>query len=204
MKRMIMTLVAVWVMITSMNAQRLTNIQAEARFITDKMVVELGLSSVQRNSILNINLNYLNGIRSYRDIDAYGWHYRNKQLKRMMTARQWKRFKDSYYFYRPIGWQNHVYVHHIYTKYPKHNWGHDKRRPRPECSYGRPGWPGGTHVTYGPGKPGKHTSITNTTRSGSTTRRNGSTIEIGMMMMMIEIMTGMKTKIKTEIKTNIR
>ena len=85
MKRMIMTLVAVWMMITSMNAQRLTNIQAEARFITDKMVVELGLSSAQRNSILNINLNYLNGIRSYRDIDAYGWHYRNKQLKRMMT-----------------------------------------------------------------------------------------------------------------------
>ena len=152
MKRMIMTLVAVWMMITSMNAQRLTNIQAEARFITDKMVVELGLSSIQRNSILNINLNYLNGIRSYRDIDAYGWHYRNKQLKRMMTARQWKRFKDSYYFYRPIGWNNHVYVHHIYTKYPKHNWGHDKRRPRPECSYGRPGWPGGTLVTYRPGK----------------------------------------------------
>ena len=98
MKRMIMTLVAVWMMITSMNAQRLTNIQAEARFITDKMVVELGLSSAQRNSILNINLNYLNGIRSYRDIDAYGWRYRNKQLKRIMTARQWKRFKNSYYF----------------------------------------------------------------------------------------------------------
>ena len=36
MKRMIMTLVAVWMMITSMNAQRLTNIQAEARFITDR------------------------------------------------------------------------------------------------------------------------------------------------------------------------
>lgn len=52
MKRMIMTLVAAWMMIASMNAQRLTDIQAEARFITDKMVVELGLSSVQRNSIL--------------------------------------------------------------------------------------------------------------------------------------------------------
>lgn len=47
------------------------------------------------------------------------------------------------------------------------------------------------------------TSITSTIRSGSTTRRSGSTIEIGMMMM-IEIMTGMMTKIKTEIKTNIR
>ena len=51
MKRIMMTIVAAWMMITSMNAQRLTNIQAEARFITDKMVVELGLSSAQRNSI---------------------------------------------------------------------------------------------------------------------------------------------------------
>ena len=147
MKRMMITFVATWMMITSMTAQRLTNIQAEARFITDKMIVELGLSNAQRNNLLNINFAYLDGIRSYRDIDAYGWKYRNKQLKRMLTPNQWKRFKDSYYFYRPIGWQNHVYVHHIYTKYPKHNWGHDKRRPRPECSYGRPGWPG---------KPGKH------------------------------------------------
>ena len=30
MKRIIMTLVAVWMMITSMNAQRLTNIQVES------------------------------------------------------------------------------------------------------------------------------------------------------------------------------
>ena len=34
MKRIMMTIVAAWMMITSMNAQRLTNIQAEARFIT--------------------------------------------------------------------------------------------------------------------------------------------------------------------------
>ena len=76
MKRTLLAIVAAFVMITSANAQRLTDIQAEARFITDKMIVELGLNSVQRNSLLNINLNYLDGIRSYRDIDAYGWHYR--------------------------------------------------------------------------------------------------------------------------------
>ena len=80
MKRTLLAIVAAFMMIASVNAQRLVDIQTEARFITDKMVVELGLSSVQRNSILNI----------------------------------------------------------------------------PECSYGRPGWPGGTHVTYGPGKPDKH------------------------------------------------
>ena len=48
-------------------------------------------------------------------------------------------------------------------------------------------------------------------RSGSTTRRSGSTTEIGMTMMMttmtmtmIEIMTGIMTGMMTKIKTNIR
>ena len=135
-------------MFTSANAQRLTDIQAEARFITDKMVVELGLSNVQRNNILNINLTYLDGIRSYRDIDANGWKYRNKQLKRMLTAQQWKRYKEASYFYRPIGWRNNAYIHNIYAKYPKQNWR--KEGPRPACN---------TRPPYGPrpdfkGKPG--------------------------------------------------
>lgn len=135
MKRTLLAIVAAFVMITSANAQRLTDIQAEARFITDKMIVELGLNSVQRNSLLNINLNYLDGIRSYRDIDAYGWHYRNKQLKRMLTAKQWKRFKEAYYFYHPIGWNNNTYIYNIYNKYPKHNYR--PSHPYPHY-YGKP------------------------------------------------------------------
>lgn len=135
MKRTLLAIVAAFVMITSANAQRLTDIQAEARFITDKMIVELGLNSVQHNSLLNINLNYLDGIRSYRDIDAYGWHYRNKQLKRMLTAKQWKRFKEAYYFYHPIGWNNNTYIYNIYNKYPKHNYR--PSHPHPHY-YGKP------------------------------------------------------------------
>ena len=135
MKRTLLAIVAAFVMITSANAQRLTDIQAEARFITDKMIVELGLSNVQRNSLMNINLNYLDGIRSYRDIDAYGWHYRNKQLKRMLNARQWKRFKEAYYFYHPIGWNNNTYIYNIYNKYPKHNYR--PNHPHPHY-YGKP------------------------------------------------------------------
>ncbi len=108
-------------MTTSMNAQRLTDITAEARFITDKMVVELGLSNIQRNNILNLNLTYLDGINSYRDLDGNGWKYRNKQMKAMLSAKQWKKYKESYYFYRPIGWRNNAYVHNIYGKYPKQN-----------------------------------------------------------------------------------
>ena len=135
MKRTLLAIVAAFVMITSANAQRLTDIQTEARFITDKMIVELGLSNVQRNSLMNINLNYLDGIRSYRDIDAYGWHYRNKQLKRMLNARQWKRFKEAYYFYHPIGWNNNTYIYNIYNKYPKHNYR--PNHPHPHY-YGKP------------------------------------------------------------------
>lgn len=135
MKRTLLAIVAAFVMITSANAQRLTDIQAGASFITDKMIVELGLNSAQRNSLLNINLNYLDGIRSYRDIDAYGWHYRNKQLKRMLNARQWKRFKEAYYFYHPIGWNNNTYIYNIYNKYPKHNYRPNHHHPH---YYGKP------------------------------------------------------------------
>lgn len=138
MKRTLLAIVAAFVMITSANAQRLTDIHTEARFITDKMIVELGLSNVQRNSLMNINLNYLDGIRSYRDIDAYGWHYRNKQLKRMLNDRQWKRFKEAYYFYHPIGWNNNTYIYNIYNKYPKHNYRHNHHHPH---YYGKPGKP---------------------------------------------------------------
>ena len=135
MKRTLLAIVAAFVMITSANAQRLTDIQAEARFITDKMIVELGLNSAQRNSLMNINLNYLDGIRSYRDIDAYGWHYRNRQIKRMLNAKQWKRFKEAYYFYHPIGWNNNTYIYNIYNKYPKHNYR--PNHPHPHY-YGKP------------------------------------------------------------------
>ena len=121
MKRTLLAIAAAIVMITSANAQRLTNIQAEASLITDKMMVELGLSKAHRNSILSINLSYLNGINSYRDIDAYGWQYRNKQLRRIMSPKQWRRFCESYYFYRPISWRDRAYVHNIYVKYPKHD-----------------------------------------------------------------------------------
>ena len=158
MRRTLLAIVAAMMMFTSAKAQRLTDIQAEARFITDKMVVELGLSNVQRNNILNINLTYLDGIRSYRDIDSNGWKYRNKRLKRMLSAKQWKKYKEAYYFYRPISWRNDAYVHNIYAKYPKQkNWRKDGPRPdfkndkrRPDFPKGKPG------ADFKNGKPGKH------------------------------------------------
>lgn len=119
MKRLAMTIAATLMMVLSVSAQRLTGIRAEARYITDMMVAELGLTTAQRNSILNINLTYLNGINSYRDIDSWGWSQRNKQIRRMLSAKQWKRYKAAKCFYRPIGWRDGDYVHNIYARYPQ-------------------------------------------------------------------------------------
>ena len=119
MKRLVLTLAVALVTALSASAQRLANIQVEARFITDKMVLELGLSNVQRNNILQLNLSYLDAINSYRDIDGKAWKHRNKELRRMMSDRQWKRYKESSYFYQPIDWRSNAYVHNIYTRYPE-------------------------------------------------------------------------------------
>lgn len=70
MKRLVLTLAVALVTALSASAQRLANIQVEARFITDKMVLELGLSNVQRNNIMQLNLSYLDAINSYRDING--------------------------------------------------------------------------------------------------------------------------------------
>ena len=137
MKRTFLAIVAMLMMTLAVSAQRLTDIIAEARFITDKMVLELGLNNTQRNSILQLNLNYLNGINGYRDIDANGWKYRNKQMKKMLSSKQWKMYRDAYYFYRPIGWNNNAYVHNIYARYPKAPKGQMRpgrpKGPRPQC-----------------------------------------------------------------------
>lgn len=45
MKRMILTMVAMIMMITSVSAQRIDNANMEARILTDKMTEELGLNS---------------------------------------------------------------------------------------------------------------------------------------------------------------
>lgn len=119
MKRLALTLAVALITALSASAQRLTNIRAEARFITDKMVLELGLTNVQRNSILQLNLGYLDAINSYRDINGKAWKHRNKELHRMMSDSQWRRYREAYYFYQPISWRSNAYVHNIYTRYPE-------------------------------------------------------------------------------------
>lgn len=132
MKKSVFTLLAVFVMSLSASAQKLANVQAEARFVTDKMVLELGLSNVQRNNILQLNLTYLDAINGYHDINGKAWKYRNKQMRKMLSERQWKKYKKAYYFYQPIGWKGNAYIHNIYAKYPE---GRVVCAPKPKGSH---------------------------------------------------------------------
>ena len=65
----------------------------------------------------------------------------DKQLKHILSDKQWKKYKESYYFYRPISWRNNVYIHNIYARYPKHNWKSDKHHHHHRGDFGRPGKP---------------------------------------------------------------
>lgn len=164
MKRIFLATVAALVVIVSASAQRLADVREEATIITDKMIAELGIGPGYRNSILNINLAYLNSINSYRDIDAYGWERRNREIRRYLSPGQWRKYCNTYYFFRPIGWQNRAYVHHIYRRYPTCRPGyhhrprfdkHHHRRPgKHDRGYGRPG----KHDKHdrGYGRPSKH------------------------------------------------
>lgn len=159
MKRIFLATIAALVMTVSASAQRLADVRAEATIITDKMIAELGIGPGYRNSILNINLAYLNSINSYRDIDAYGWERRNREIRRYLSPGQWRKYCNTYYFYRPIGWQDRAYVHHIYRKYPTCRPGYHHRPRYDKHHHGRPRFDkhhhGGKH-DRGYGRPGKH------------------------------------------------
>lgn len=136
-----MTLMMVLSMAIGANAQRLDKTYMEARILTDYMADELGLNSWQREKAYQMNLDYLNGIGSYRDIDAHIWTFRNNQLKSILNAAQWKLYKKASYFYRPISWKQGAYVHNIYAKYPvapRVVPGRDNRVTKPMPQVNRP------------------------------------------------------------------
>ena len=168
MKRIFLATVAALVVIVSASAQRLADVREEATIITDKMISELGIGPGYRNSILNINLAYLNSINSYRDIDSYGWERRNREIRRYLSPGQWRKYCNTYYFYRPIGWQDRAYVHHIYRRYPACRPGYHHRPRDAQPHQGRPrSGPGGPPRP--PGAPVTTSSTTIAPASTSTT-----------------------------------
>lgn len=89
-----------------------------ARFLTDRMIYTLGLSENLIDELYLINYDYICGVNDFLDEVAYGYHYddymevmeaRDRALRRLLSAREWRRLKRYDYFYRPIRFADYAW-----------------------------------------------------------------------------------------------
>ena len=109
-------------------AMNVNDIRREARFLTDRMGHELGLSNRQYEDVYEINFDFLYHVNEVIDDVVYGYddavdyyYYlldvRNEDLVYVLRDRQYRRFVKRDYFYRPIymvgnSWGMRIYSHY--------------------------------------------------------------------------------------------
>ena len=109
-------------------AMNVSDIRLEARFLTDRMGHELGLSNRQYEDVYEINFDFLYHVSEVIDDVVYGYddavdyyYYlldvRNEDLVYVLRDRQYRRFVKRDYFYRPIymvgnSWGMRIYSHY--------------------------------------------------------------------------------------------
>lgn len=116
----------------SFAAMSLSDIRREARFLTDRMGYELGLSNRQYNDVYEINFDFFFQVNEVLDDMVYGYddavdyyYYlldvRNEDLMYVLRNRQYRRFIDREYFYRPIYMSGNTWGLRIYSHYTDRN-----------------------------------------------------------------------------------
>lgn len=100
MKRLFIFMLTVMMVFTSASAIGDREARREARYLTDKMAYELGLSSREYDRVYQINL------RTSRDLYAAPWNIRNKALRAIFGLPVWQRFVRTIDFYRPAYWED--------------------------------------------------------------------------------------------------
>ena len=114
------------------NAMRNSKVRKETRFLTDKMAYELNLNTEQYNDVYEINYDFISGVRYVMDDVLYGneWalnrYYdyldvRNDDLRWVLSSRQYARFMQAEYFYRPIYTSGNRWYFRVYITYTNHN-----------------------------------------------------------------------------------
>ena len=114
MKRIIFIFLAA-MMSTAVCSAAMSNskVRKETRFLTDKMAYELNLSTEQYNDVYEINYDFISGIRYLMDDVLRGEEWalnryydyldvRNDDLRWVLNNRQYGRFMQAAYFYRPV------------------------------------------------------------------------------------------------------
>lgn len=103
-------------------------IRREARFLTDRMGHELGLSTRQYNDVYEINFDFYYEVNEIIDDvvrgydDAIDYYYflldqRNEDLDFVLRASQYRRFLNRDYFYRPLYLLGNSWGFRIYSIY---------------------------------------------------------------------------------------
>ena len=110
-------------------AMSIADVRREARFLTDRMGHELGLSNRQYNDVYEINFDFLYQANEVIDDVVYGYddaidyyYYlldvRNEDLMYVLRSRQYRRFVRRDYFFRPFYMVGHTWGLRIWERYP--------------------------------------------------------------------------------------
>ena len=142
MKRILFMLFAVIMSTVACHAAMSNSkVRKETRFLTDKMAYELNLNTAQYNDVYEINYDFISGVRYLMDDVLRGEEWalnryydyldiRNDDLRWVLSRRQYSRFMQAAYFFRPIyvsggHWSFRIYVtytnpNHFYYPRPYH------------------------------------------------------------------------------------
>ena len=117
----------------SFAAMNMSEIRHEARFLTDRMGHELGLSNRQYDDVFEINFDFLYQANEVLDDmvfgydDAIDYYYylldvRNEDLMYVLRNSQYRRFVTRDYFYRPIYMSGRTWGMRIWNRYSDRNY----------------------------------------------------------------------------------
>lgn len=119
MKKM-MFLAMMMTIAISASAMTYTQARNEALFLSDKMAYELKLTNSQFDAVYEINLDYLMAVNRQTDISGYSWTRRDNDMRHVLSAYQYRVFKTTSYFYRPLSWKNGNWYVNVYSNYSNH------------------------------------------------------------------------------------
>lgn len=133
MKRIIFIFFAA-MMSTAVCSAAMSNskVRKETRFLTDKMAYELNLNTEQYNDVYEINYDFISGIRYLMDDVLRGEEWalnryydyldvRNDDLHWVLSNKQYSRFMQAAYFYRPVYVSGGRWSFRVYITYTNHN-----------------------------------------------------------------------------------
>ena len=122
MRKVILTIVALFSVAFTADAMTYEQARREALFLTDKMAYELNLTNEQYEAAYEINLDYLMGVTDRNDVFGTYWERRNLDMSYILLEWQWNAFRAASYFFRPLYWDAGCWHFGIYARYPRRHY----------------------------------------------------------------------------------